>query len=181
MRVLKFGGSSLADADGELVVVVDAVGAPVVGDRAAGGLDLKLEVWLLTPTMRAAGKPAVRLSHSNFRDSYWTIAQFVAHHTVGGCNLQPGDLLGSGTQSGPTKEQYGSLLELSWGGKNPVELPGGEKRTFLEDGDTLILKGACEREGFARIGFGEAGRPSGRRLRASAPSRPARQSGQRHP
>jgi fumarylacetoacetase len=125
-------------------------------NRAAGGLDMKLEVLLLTPAMRAAGAAPVRLSHSNFKDSYWTIAQFVAHHTVGGCNLQSGDLFGSGTQSGPTKEQFGSMLELSWGGKNPIELPNGEKRTFLEDGDTLIFKGACEREGFARIGFGDA-------------------------
>jgi len=125
-------------------------------NRTMGGLDLQLEVLLLTPKMRAAGVAPARLSASNFRDSYWTIAQFVAHHTVGGCNLQSGDLLGSGTQSGPTKDQYGSMLELSWGGKNPVELPNGEKRTFLEDGDTLILKGACERAGFARIGFGDA-------------------------
>ena len=125
-------------------------------NRVQGGIDLQLEVLLLTATMRMAGAAPVRLSASNFKDSYWTIAQFVAHHTVSGCNLQAGDLFGSGTQSGPTKDQFGSLLELSWGGKNPVLLPNGEKRAFLEDGDTLILKGACGRDGFARIGFGEA-------------------------
>jgi fumarylacetoacetase len=124
-------------------------------NRAAGGIDLKLEVLLLTARMRAAGAAPVRLSASNFRDSYWTIAQFIAHHTVGGCNLQAGDLLGSGTQSGRTREEFGSLLELSWGGKTPVELPDGEKRAFLEDGDTLIFKGHCEKDGCARIGFGD--------------------------
>ena len=123
-------------------------------NRAAGGLDMQLEVHLLTAQMRATGAPPVRLSASNFKDSYWTMAQFVTHHTLGGCNLQPGDLFGSGTQSGPTDAERGSLIELSVGGKAPVELPDGEKRTFLEDGDTLILKGACERDGFARIGFG---------------------------
>ncbi|MBL8379876.1 MAG: fumarylacetoacetase [Burkholderiales bacterium] len=124
-------------------------------NRAAGGIDLKLEVLLLTARMRAAGLAPVRLSASNFRDSYWTIAQFIAHHTVGGCNLNPGDLFGSGTQSGRTREEFGSLLELSWGGKTPVELPNGEKRAFLEDGDTLIFRGHCSRDGYARIGFGD--------------------------
>ena len=125
-------------------------------NRAMGGLDLNLEALILTAQMRAQGAPPVRLSRSNFKDSYWTMSQFVTHHTVGGCNLQPGDLFGSGTQSGPTREQYGSMLELSWGGKNPILLPNGEKRTFLEDGDTLLFKGSCERDGYARIGFGEA-------------------------
>ena len=125
-------------------------------NRSAGGLDMQLEVLLLSASMRAAGAAPVRLSASNFKDSYWTMAQFVTHHTVGGCNLQSGDLFGSGTQSGPTPDQFGSMLELSWGGKNPIDFGNGEKRTFLEDGDTLILKGACLRDGFARIGFGEA-------------------------
>ncbi|MFN0161131.1 MAG: fumarylacetoacetase [Burkholderiales bacterium] len=124
-------------------------------NRRSGGIDLRLEALLLTAGMRAAGQAPVRLSASNFCDSYWTIAQFIAHHTVGGCNLMPGDLLGSGTQSGRTREEFGSLLELSWGGKNPVELPNGEKRTFLEDGDTLIFRGHCARDGYARIGFGD--------------------------
>ena len=99
----------------------------------------------------------MRLSLGNARDAaYWTAAQLVAHHSVNGCNLRPGDLLGSGTLSGPAHEQAGSLLELTRGGKEPITLPNGEQRTFLQDGDTLILRGWCEREGAARIGFGEA-------------------------
>jgi fumarylacetoacetase len=92
---------------------------------------------------------------SNFRDSYWTVAQMVAHHTVNGCNLMPGDLFGSGTQSGPDPGQGGSLLELSVGGKSPLKLANGESRAFLEDGDAVILRGYCEAEGYRRIGFGE--------------------------
>jgi fumarylacetoacetase len=124
--------------------------------RAAGALDIQLEVWLESERMRAAGQAPLRLSHSTFRDSYWTLAQLVAHHGVNGCNLQPGDLLGSGTQSGPGGlAEAGSLLELSEGGKNPLTLPSGETRTFLSDGDRVIFRGWCEREGFARIGLGE--------------------------
>ena len=106
--------------------------------------------------MRATGAPAERLSHSTFRDSYWTIAQLVAHHTINGCNLEAGDLLGSGTQSGPAPAEAGSLLELSKGGKSPLTLRSGETRTFLEDGDRVVFRGWCERDGFTRIGFGEA-------------------------
>jgi fumarylacetoacetase len=124
-------------------------------NRAAGGIDVQLEVLLLTQNMRAASISPVRLSSSNFRDSYWTVRQMLTHHTVGGCDLRPGDFFGSGTMSGPSKEQYGSLLELSWGGKNPITFPNGEKRTFLEDGDTVIMRAHCERDGFARIGFGD--------------------------
>jgi fumarylacetoacetase len=124
------------------------------GNRAAGGYDIQLEVWLQTAAMREAGEPAVRLMQSNFSDSYWTLAQLLTHHTVNGCNLNPGDLLGSGTQSGPLPGQGGSLLELSQGGKQPVVLPNGESRTFLQDGDTVELRAACVREGAARIGFG---------------------------
>jgi fumarylacetoacetase len=124
-------------------------------NRAAGALDMRLEVLLLTGRMRAAGAAPVRLSASNFKDAYWTMGQMVAHHTVGGCDLHPGDFFGSGTMSGPTKDQFGSLLELSWGGKNALTLPDGEKRTFLEDGDTVIFKAHCEREGYVRIGFGD--------------------------
>jgi len=91
---------------------------------------------------------------SNFRDAYWTVAQMVAHHSSNGCNLQTGDLLGSGTQSGPEAGQGGSLLELSEGGKRPIELAGGEQRTFLEDGDCVILRAHCEAAGARRIGFG---------------------------
>ncbi len=123
--------------------------------RASGAIDLQLEAWLETPTMRDAGGPPARLSHTSFRHAYWTIFQMVAHHTVTGCNLQPGDLLGSGTQSGPAPEEGGCLLELSAGGKQPIQLPGGESRTFLEDGDCLILRGWCEKPGAARVGFGE--------------------------
>jgi fumarylacetoacetase len=92
---------------------------------------------------------------SNYRDAYWTVAQLVAHHTVSGCNLRSGDLFGSGTLSGPQPDQGGSLLELSLGGKRPIALSNGEQRTFLEDGDSVILRGYCQREGFRRIGFGE--------------------------
>ena len=124
--------------------------------REAGGLDIRLEVWLDSARMRAAGTPAQRLSHSSFRDSWWTVAQMLTHHTVNGCNLRPGDLLGSGTQSGPHPEEAGSLLELTAGGARPLAIAGGETRTFLEDGDRVALRGWCERPGYARIGFGEA-------------------------
>jgi len=107
-----------------------------------------LEAALQTAKMREAGLPAQPLMHSNFRDSYWTMAQLVAHHTVTGCNLQAGDLLGSGTQSGPDAGQGGSMLELTLGGKQPLRLPNGETRGFLEDGDTVILRGRCERSGW---------------------------------
>jgi fumarylacetoacetase len=125
-------------------------------DRAAGAIDLQLEVWLESARMRAAGVPAQRLSHVNFRDSWWTVAQMLAHHTVNGCNLTAGDLIGSGTQSGPAPGEGGSLLELTGGGRQPLALAGGESRTFLEDGDCVCLRGWCEREGFVRIGFGAA-------------------------
>jgi fumarylacetoacetase len=124
--------------------------------RAHGALDMQLEVALETAAMRSRHAGPQPLARTNFRHSYWSIAQMVAHHTVNGCNLVPGDLLGSGTQSGPTPEQAGSLLELTEGGKRPLQLESGETRTFLEDGDRVILRGWCERPGFARIGFGEA-------------------------
>lgn len=121
-----------------------------------GGLDVQLEVWLQTPAMREAGQGPVRLTQANAAEAaYWTPAQLVAHHTIGGCNLQPGDLLGSGTLSGPKADQAGSMLELTLGGKQPITLPNGETRKFLADGDTLILRGYCEREGARRIGLGE--------------------------
>lgn len=124
-------------------------------NRAQGAIDVELEVLLLTPRMAAQGLAPHALSRSNFTDAYWTVAQLVAHHTVNGCNLQSGDLLGTGTLSGPQPEQAGSLLELTQGGKQPVALPNGETRTFLEDGDTVILRAFCERPGARRIGFGE--------------------------
>jgi fumarylacetoacetase len=123
--------------------------------RAGGAFDVQLEVLLQTADMRRDGRPAARVSLSNFRHSYWTVSQLVAHHTVGGCNLQPGDLLGSGTQSGPAPEEAGSLLELTGGGKHSITLAGGETRTFLEDGDSVVMRGWAERSGRPRIGFGE--------------------------
>jgi fumarylacetoacetase len=124
-------------------------------NQASGSFDIELEVWLQTAAMAAAGQAGDCLSKSNYRDAYWTVAQLVTHHTVNGCNLRAGDLLGSGTLSGPQPEQGGSLLELSNGGKTPFTLSNGEQRSFLEDGDTIILRGYCQREGFKRIGFGE--------------------------
>ncbi len=126
-----------------------------IGDAAHGGLDLTLEVSLQTPAMRTAGREPHRLSSGNFQQMYWTLAQLLAHHTSNGCNLRPGDLLGSGTVSGATKDSRGCLLELSWRGTEPLMLPGGEKRRFLQDGDEIVLRGFAERPGFRRIGLGE--------------------------
>jgi len=124
-------------------------------DQAHGAFDIQLEVLLLTAAMREKGIAPVRLALSNTQNMYWTVGQMVAHHSVGGCKLQPGDLFGSGTLSGPQPEAFGSLLESTFGGKQPIELPGGEQRTFLQDGDEVIFRAWCEREGYARIGFGE--------------------------
>jgi fumarylacetoacetase len=125
-------------------------------NREHGALDMTLEAWLQTAAMKEAGVAAVRLSQSSVREAaYWTFAQLLAHHTVNGCNLQSGDLLGSGTLSGPAAGQGGSLLELSMGGKQHITLPNGETRTFLQDGDTVTLRGYCARAGAARIGLGE--------------------------
>jgi fumarylacetoacetase len=126
------------------------------GLRTGGGLDIELEVLLETDTMRRKGQVPARLSQSNFRHSYWTVAQLLAHHTVNGCALNPGDLLGSGTQSGPGAGEAGSLLELTVGGKQALTLPNGEQRVFLEDGDRIVLRGWAAAEGRPRIGFGEA-------------------------
>ncbi len=123
-------------------------------NRNLGAFDIQLAVELETENMRKSQQPASQLSVSSFKHSYWTVAQMVAHHTINGCNLVAGDMLGSGTQSGPTYEESGSLLELSNGGKQVITLNNGEERTFLEDGDNVIMKGWCEKEGFARIGFG---------------------------
>ncbi len=124
-------------------------------DQRGGGLDLNIEVWLASRKMRDADVPAVRLSLGNFRDMYWTTAQMVAHHASNGCNLRPGDLLASGTVSGNTKDARGSMLELTWRGTEPLQLPSGETRKFLEDGDEVTMRGYCEREGLRRIGLGE--------------------------
>ncbi|SFG31523.1 fumarylacetoacetate hydrolase [Neptunomonas qingdaonensis] len=124
-------------------------------NRHQGAFDIKLEVLIQTEKMRNEKQQAKSVSLSNFSYSYWTVAQLVAHHTVNGCNLKPGDFFGSGTQSGPEPEQAGSMLELSCGGKEAIDLGNGESRTFLNDGDTVVLKGWCQKEGAARIGFGE--------------------------
>jgi fumarylacetoacetase len=124
-------------------------------DRARGGFDIELEVLLATKRMRDAGLPPWRVSTGNFATMYWTLAQLVAHHTSNGCNLRPGDLLASGTVSGPTKESRGCLLERTWRGTEPLELPTGESRRFLEDGDEVVMRAWCERDGRRRIGFGE--------------------------
>jgi fumarylacetoacetase len=125
-------------------------------NRTRGAIDIRLEVLLQSASMRERGEPPRRLSHSSFRYSYWTAAQLLTHHTVNGCNLRAGDLLGTGTQSGPLPEQGGCLLELTAAGKRPLDIGGGETRTFLQDGDRVILRGWCEAPGAARIGLGEA-------------------------
>lgn len=124
-------------------------------NRAHGGFDINLEVLITTVAMREQGLAPQRLSGSNTKDLYWTFAQMLTHHTSNGCNLRPGDLLASGTVSGATKDSQGSLIELTARGAEPINLPSGEVRRFLQDGDEVILRGYCEREGFRRIGFGE--------------------------
>ncbi len=124
-------------------------------NRQHGAVDIHLGVFLQTAAMRKARLPPVQLSQSNALDAWWTPAQLLTHHASNGCNLCTGDLLGTGTLSGPGPGQGGSLLELSQGGKAAIELPNGETRTFLQDGDTVILRAFCETPGAARIGFGE--------------------------
>ncbi|HEX7337956.1 MAG TPA: fumarylacetoacetase [Gemmatimonadales bacterium] len=124
-------------------------------NRQRGGVDVTVEVLLRTARMRESGLAPHRLSRARMADLYWTPAQMLAHHTSNGCNLRPGDLFASGTISGPAKDSRGCLLELTWRGAEPVALPTGETRKFLEDGDEVILRGHCERPGAARIGFGE--------------------------
>jgi fumarylacetoacetase len=124
-------------------------------NRERGAIDIELEVWLQTEKMRAAGHAGDRISRANYADAYWTVAQLVAHHTVNGCNLRDGDLFGTGTLSGPKPEEAGSLLELTGGGKNLITLSNGETRGFLLDGDTIVLRAYCQRDGYRRIGFGE--------------------------
>src|SRR3954466_13466810 len=124
-------------------------------DQERGGLEIHLEMYVSSEAMRKAKAPALRVSRGNARDAYWTAAQMVTHHSSNGCNLQPGDLLGSGTLSGAVPESAGSLMELTQGGKAPLRLPGGEARVFLEDGDEVTLRGRCERQGVAPLGFGD--------------------------
>ena len=124
-------------------------------DQRRGGLDITVEVYLATATMRQRRQDPVRISRGRFTSMYWTVAQLLTHHTSNGCNLRPGDLLGSGTISGPETESRGCLLERTWRGRDPIKLPNGESRTFLADGDEVIMRAHCERPGFARIGFGD--------------------------
>ena len=124
-------------------------------DQAHGGLDVTLEAYLATETMRRAGAAPLRLTQTSFASMYWTVAQMVAHHASNGCNLEIGDLIGSGTISGPNKDSWGSLLELTARGREPLTLPSGETRGFIEDGDEIIFRGLAQREGYPRIGFGE--------------------------
>jgi fumarylacetoacetase len=124
-------------------------------DETRGGVDLHVEAHVQSARMRDAGIEPMRLSRSGFCDMYWSMAQMVAHHTSNGCNLRPGDLLGSGTSSGPDGDSLGCLLEMTRQGTRPVRLPSGEERGYLADGDEVILRGYCAREGCARIGFGE--------------------------
>jgi fumarylacetoacetase len=125
-------------------------------NRTAGAFDIRLEALIQSAAMREHNQPPHRLSSSTFRHAFWTIGQLVAHHSVNGCNLRAGDLLGTGTQSGPTPAEAGSLLELSAGGARPIQISGDESRTFLLDGDTVIFRGWCEKPGAVRIGFGTA-------------------------
>lgn len=124
-------------------------------DRAQGGLDIALEACITTAAMRRAGMPPHRLTHSSSAQLYWTFAQMVAHHTSNGCNLEIGDLIGSGTVSGPEPSSWASLLELTAGGSKPFSLPSGEERSFIEDGDEISFRGFCAKPGHSRIGFGE--------------------------
>ncbi|MGQ0620735.1 MAG: fumarylacetoacetase [Panacagrimonas sp.] len=123
---------------------------------AHGAIDIQLESVIQTATMRERGQAPARISRSSFRHSYWTLAQLVTHHSVNGCNLRPGDLLGTGTQSGPMLAESGSLLELTEGGRQAIKVGDTESRRFLEDGDTVVLRAWCESAGGPRIGFGEA-------------------------
>jgi fumarylacetoacetase len=137
-------------------------------DQAGGGIDVALEVTLSTEAMRGASTLPVRIMTSNARHLYWTPAQMVAHHTVNGCNLEPGDLIGTGTISGPRPEELSSMLEFTQGGTRPVTLPNGEQRGFLLDGDEITLKGRCTRAGFASLGFGSC---TGRIVESEAAAR----------
>ena len=124
-------------------------------DRAHGGLDISLEIYMSTEVMRRAGTAPARIAQTSAAWLYWTVAQMVAHHTCNGCDVTVGDLMGTGTISGPEKANLGSLLELTMRGTEPLALPSGEKRGFVEDGDEIVFRGFCEKPGHARIGFGE--------------------------
>ncbi|MBJ7437766.1 MAG: fumarylacetoacetase [Sphingopyxis sp.] len=124
-------------------------------DQASGALAIKLSASIVTARMRQTGQAPYRLSEGPASNMYWTAAQIVTHHASNGCNLNPGDLLGTGTISAPTIDGYGSLLEISNGGKTPITLPSGEARTFVEDGDEILLTATAHADGFVSIGFGQ--------------------------
>ncbi len=150
--IAPFRAPAFARASGD-PAPLDYLDAPT--DQREGGIVLFLEVWMRTGMMREQNLPATRLSRSTFGSMYWTPAQMLAHHASNGCNLRTGDLMGSGTVSGEGKTERGCLLELTWRGAEPLMLPTGEQRRFLEDGDEVIMRGYCEREGYVRIGFGD--------------------------
>jgi fumarylacetoacetase len=129
---------------------------PYLQDKKRQNFDIQLEVTLIpkSETRNPKYTEGVKICTTNFKNMYWTVAQQIAHHTINGCNLNIGDVLASGTISGKEPNSFGSLLELTWGGKNPITLPDGTTRTFLEDGDTIIIKGFAEKNGI-RVGFGE--------------------------
>ncbi len=124
-------------------------------DQREGGFDITVEAFIESPQMRSDGFEGVRVSRANFKDMYWTLGQMLTHHASNGCNLRPGDLLASGTVSGEARESAGCLLERTWRGTEPIELPSGETRKFLEDGDTVIIRAYCTKDDAVRIGFGE--------------------------
>jgi fumarylacetoacetase len=123
--------------------------------RSHGGLDIDLSVSLQTAQMRSQGQAAQEISRTNFKHQHWCVSQMLVQHTVGGCNLHAGDVLGTGTVSGPTEQEAGAIIELAMAGQKPIQLANGEQRSFLLDGDAIVLRGACERAGAVRIGFGE--------------------------
>jgi len=149
LEPFRVAAAARAPGDPEPLAYLDSA-----SNRSRGGIAVDLEVRLSSAAMRREGLPPLRVSRSSLSTIYWTLAQLLAHHTSNGCNLRPGDLLGTGTISGPEKENRGCLLELTWRGRDPLLLPTGESRRFLEDGDAVILRGRCEREGFTGIGFG---------------------------
>jgi fumarylacetoacetase len=126
-----------------------------IEDAKQGGIDLTVEVWIQSAQMREQGIDAMRLSLANFQDMYWTLAQMVTHHASNGCNLRSGDLIASGTVSGEKQGTQGSLLEVTRRGTETIQLPSGEQRAFLEDGDEVILRGYYQKAGYRRIGFGD--------------------------
>ncbi len=163
-----FLGKSFATSISPWVITLDAL-APfrcspferpqplpyLTGDNSLGGINMTIEVWLQSAQMAQLKVSPIRLSQASFAQLYWTAAQMITHHTCNGCNLQPGDLLASGTVSDATSDSWGSLLEISHQGTTPIHLPTGEQRAFLADGDEVILRGYCETPGYRKIGFGE--------------------------